>query len=98
MKISYLTILAATGLFSAIAIASFSRYRKGSQRKDLQNEHKDKPEYMPRQDNTLVKTTVGKRDIEVNAVTTAESGLEGQKVRRVKSIDPMGSLCMNNVA
>jgi hypothetical protein len=85
MKISYLTILAATGLFSAIAIASFSRYRKGSQRKDLQNEHKDKPEYMPRQDNTLVKTTVGKRDIEVNAVTTtAESGLEGQKVRRVK--------------
>jgi hypothetical protein len=84
MKISYLTILAATGLFSAIAIASFSRYRKGSQRKDLQNEHKDKPEYMPRQDNTLVKTTVGKRDIEVNSVTTAESGLEGQKVRRVK--------------
>ena len=84
MKISYLTILAATGLFSAIAIASFSRYRKGSQRKELHNEHKDKPEYMPRQDNTLVKTTVGKRDIEVNAVTTADSGLEGQKVRRVK--------------
>ena len=84
MKISYITILAATGLFSAIAIASFSRYRKGSQRKELQNEHKDKPEYMPRQDNTLAKTTVGKRDIEVNAVTTADSGLEGQKVRRVK--------------
>ena len=54
MKISYLNILAATGLFSAIAIASFLRYRKGSQRKELQNEHKDKPEYMPRQDNTLV--------------------------------------------
>ena len=84
MKISYLTILAATGLFSAIAIASFSRYRKGSQRKELQNEHKDKPEYVPRQDNTLSKTTVGKNDIEVNAVTTADSGLEGQKVRRVK--------------
>jgi hypothetical protein len=84
MKISYLTILAATGLFSAIAIASFSRYRKGSQRKELQNEHKDKPEYMPRQDNTLVKTTVVKRDIEMNAVTTADSDLEGQKVRRVK--------------
>jgi hypothetical protein len=82
MKISYITILAATGLFSAIAIASFSRYRKGSQRKELQNEHKDKPEYMPRQDNTL--SSVGKRDIEVNAVTTADSGLEGQKVRRVK--------------
>ena len=84
MKISYLNILAATGLFSAIAIASFSRYRKGSQRKELQNEHKDKPEYVPRQDNTLSKTTVGKNDIEVNAVTTADSGLEGQKVRRVK--------------
>ena len=84
MKISYLTILATTGLFSAIAIASFSRYRKGSQRKELQNEHKDKPEYVPRQDNTLSKTTVGKNDIEVNAVTTADSGLEGQKVRRVK--------------
>jgi hypothetical protein len=84
MKISYLTILAATALFSAIAIASFSRYRKGSQRKELQNEHKDKPDYMPRQDNTLSKTTVGKNDIEVNAVTTADSGLEGQKVRRVK--------------
>ena len=84
MKISYLTILAATGLFSAIAIASFSRHRKGSQRKELQNEHKDKPEYVPRQDNTLSKTTVGKNDIEVNAVTTADSGLEGQKVRRVK--------------
>ena len=84
MKISYLTILAATALFSAIAIASFSRYRKGSQRKELQNEHKDKPEYVPRQDNTLSKTTVGKNDIEVNAVTTADSGLEGQKVRRVK--------------
>ena len=80
MKISYLTILAATGLFSAIAIASFSRHRKGSQRKELQN----KPEYVPRQDNTLSKTTVGKNDIEVNAVTTADSGLEGQKVRRVK--------------
>jgi len=84
MKISYLTILAATALFSAIAIASFSRYRKGSQRKELQNEHKDKPEYVPRQDNSLSKTTVEKRDIEVNAVTTADSGLEGQKVRRVK--------------
>ena len=84
MKISYLTILAATGLFSAIAIASFSRHRKGSQRKELQDEHKDKPEYMPRQDNSLVKTTIGKSDIEVNAVTTADSGLEGQKVRRVK--------------
>ena len=84
MKISYLTILAATGLFSAIAIASFSRYRKGSQRKELQDEHKDKPEYMPRQDNSLVKTTIGKSDIEVNAVTTKDSGLEGQKVRRVK--------------
>ena len=84
MKISYLTILAATGLFSAIAITSFSRYRKGSQRKELQDEHKDKPEYMPRQDNSLVKTTIGKSDIEVNAVTTADSGLEGQKVRRVK--------------
>jgi hypothetical protein len=84
MKISYLNILAATGLFSAIAIASFLRYRKGSQRKELQNEHKDKPEYMPRQDNTLAKTTVGKRDIEVNAVTTADGGLKGQKVRRVK--------------
>jgi hypothetical protein len=84
MKISYLTILAATGLFSAIAIASFSRYRKGSQRKELRNEDRDKPEYMPRQDNTLVKTTVGKRDIEVNTITTADSGLEGQKVRRVK--------------
>lgn len=84
MKISYFTILAATGLFSAIAIASFSRYRNGSQRKELQNEHKDKPEYMPRQDNTLAKTTVGKRDIEVNAVTTTDSGLEGQKVRRAK--------------
>jgi hypothetical protein len=84
MKISYLTILAATGLFSAIAIASFSRYRKGSQRKDLQNEHKVKPEYMPRQDNTLTKTTVGKKDVEVNVVTTTNSGLEGQKVRRVK--------------
>jgi hypothetical protein len=82
MKISYLTILAATGLFSAIAIASFSRYRKGSQRKELQNEHKDKPEYMPRQDNTL--SSVGKRDIEVNSATTADSSLEGQKVRRVK--------------
>ena len=84
MKISYLTILAATGLFSAIAIASFSRYRKGSQRKELQNEHKDKPDYVPRQDKTLSKTIVGKNDIEVNAVTTADSGLEGQKVRRVK--------------
>jgi hypothetical protein len=82
MKISYLTILAATGLFSAIAIASFSRYRKGSQRKELQNEQKDKPEYMPRQDNTL--SSVGKRDIEVNSATTADSSLEGQKVRRVK--------------
>jgi hypothetical protein len=82
MKISYITILAATGLFSAIAIASFSRYRKGSQRKELQNEHKDKPEYMPRQDNTL--SSVGKRDIEVNSATTADSSLEGQKVRRVK--------------
>ena len=39
---------------------------------------------MPRQDNTLAKTTVGKSDIEVNAVTTADSRLEGQKVRRVK--------------
>ena len=84
MKISYLNILAATGLFSAIAIASFLRYRKGSQRKELQNEHKDKPEYMPRQYNTLAKTTVGKRDIELNAVTTADGGLKGQKVRRVK--------------
>lgn len=50
MKISYLTILVAGGLFSAIAIASFSRYRKGSQRKELQNEHKDEPRYTPRQD------------------------------------------------
>ena len=50
MKASYLTVLVAAGLFSAIAIASFSRYRKGKQRKELQNEHKDKPKYMPRED------------------------------------------------
>jgi hypothetical protein len=92
MKISYLTILAATGVFSAIAIASFSRYRKASQRKELQNEHKDKPEYMPRQDDTLSKTTVGKREIEINAATTTGVGLEVQKVRRVKKYKSNGKL------
>jgi len=52
MKISYPTILVTAGFFSAIAIASFSRYRKGSQRKELQNE-KDKPKYTPRQDSAI---------------------------------------------
>ncbi len=84
MKISYLTILVAGGLFSAIAIASFSRYRKGSQRKELQNEHKDKPKYTSRQDSDLVKTTAGTSNTEVKSLATANVGLEGEKVRRVK--------------
>jgi hypothetical protein len=84
MKASYLPILVAAGLFSAIAIASFSRYRKGNQRKELQNEYKDKPKYMPGEDSTLTRPTVGTSDTELNTITTTDIDLEVQKVRRVK--------------
>jgi hypothetical protein len=84
MKASYLAILVAAGLFSATAIASFSRYRKGNQRKELQYEHKDKPKYMPREDSTLTRTSVGTSDTELNTRTTTDIDLEVQKVRRVK--------------
>ena len=90
MKASYLTILVAAGLFSAIAIAWFSRYRKGDQRKELQNEHKDKPKYMPREDSTLTRTTVGTSDTELNTITTTDIDLEVQKVRRVKKYKSNG--------
>jgi hypothetical protein len=84
MKISYPTILVTAGLFSAIAIASFSKYRKGSQRKELQNEHKDKPKYTSSQNRYLVKTTAGTSYNGVKSIATEDVGLEGKKVRRVR--------------
>ena len=90
MKISYPTNLVTAGLFSAIAIASFSRYRKGSQRNKLQNEHKDKPKYTSSQNRYLAKTTAGTSYTDVKSIATADVGLEGKKVRRVKKYKSNG--------
>jgi hypothetical protein len=84
MKISYPTILVTAGLFSAIAIASFSKYRKGNQRNELQNQQKDKPKYTSSQNKYLAKTTAGTSYNGVKSIATEDVGLEGKKVRRVR--------------
>ena len=94
MKISYLTLLVLGGLFSLTAIslslASFSRYRKISPRKELPNENKDKVESTPIQGTDPTQTAVGEGGTQVKAVATTDGGLESRKVQRVKKYNSNG--------
>lgn len=87
------------GLFSSaigLSLASFSRYRQVSPRKELQNENKDKVGSTPVQGTDLAQTAMGKGGAQVKAVPTSGGGVEGRRVRRVKNIIQMGSQFMNN--
>jgi hypothetical protein len=88
MKISYLTILVLGGVFSVIAI--YSRRRKVSPSKELQNENKDKVKSTSAQGRYLAQTAVGEDATQVKAVATSGIGFEGEKVRRVKKYKSNG--------
>ena len=94
MKTSYLTILVLGGLFSAIAIglsiASFSRYKRVSPTKEIQNENKDKVKSTPSLGRDLVKTARAEDSTEAKATTTTTVGFEDRKVRRVKKYKSNG--------
>jgi hypothetical protein len=94
MKISYLTFVVLGGLFSLTAIglslASFSRNRKVSPRKELHNENKDKVESTPVQGTDLAQTAMGKGGAQVKAVPTSGGGFEGRRVRRVRKYNSNG--------
>lgn len=93
MKISYLTILLLGGLFSAaigLSIASFSRYRRVSPTKELQNKNEDKVKSTPAQGRDLAKTAQVEDSTEAKAVATTGVGFEDRKVRRVKKYKSNG--------
>lgn len=83
MKISYLTILVLGGVFSVIAI--YSRRRKVSPSKELQNKNKDKVKSTSAQGRDLAQTAT-----QVKAIATSGVGFEGEKVRRVKKYKSNG--------
>ena len=88
MKISYPTILVLGGLFSVTAmglsIASFSRRKKVSPSKELQNENKDKVKSISVRGKDVAQTAVGEGGTQVKAVATSAGGFESRKVQRVK--------------
>jgi hypothetical protein len=94
MKISYPTILVLGGLFSVTAIglsiASFSRRRKVSPSKELQNENKDKVKSISVRGKDVAQTAVGEDGTQVKVIGTTSIGFEQEKVRRVKKYKSNG--------
>ena len=87
MKISYLTILVLGGVFSVMAI--YSRRRKVSTSKELQNENKDKVKPTSAHGIELAQTAFGGAT-QVKPVATSGVGFKGEKVRRVKKYKSNG--------
>jgi hypothetical protein len=85
MRMRYPTILVLGGLVSAIVvgIASFSRYRKVSPTRELQNKNKDKVKSISTQDRDLAQIAKVEGGIQEKATATTVVGLD-KKVQRVK--------------
>ena len=94
MKISYPTILVLGGLFSVTAIglsiASFSRRRKVSPSKELQNENKDKVKSISVRGKDVAQTAIGEDGTQMKVIGTTSIGFEREKVRRVKKYKSNG--------